>query len=1579
MTRKSKARYGLKRTYKLNPTVKALRNALMASVMAASIAPSVAVAAPPQYHVPINFQGFGAQIVNNFGDVSANAQNIGAAIVAISQDNNAAVYNEGILSVIVDAGLYNYYGDSALAAGIYVASLGDSTVYNTGGATVIANAINSGDAQAYGIAVGANYSNVGGIADVHNEGDLTVSANAQAGNANASGIYVQAFGDVSTYNSGDISISAYSVYGDVNANGLLADSDDGDVYVYNSGILTISAESVYGSASATGISVEAYDLASVVNVGDITVSASVSGIANIYTSTDTTANAYGIQALSDDFVSVNNSGNITLSVSNDLYLGTSTAMGIDVDGYNGATITNSGDIVITASSGGGAIAYGVYPGYDICGYFFCYITDAGTIDTVGIKAESDFGVTTINNSGDITITDLNPDGGFLGNLDSGDYLKGIQAFNNMGDVVVTNSGDIVLEGGKWDFGILAQTGTTIGTKSTYIYDYGYGNYGYYDLPYAFGGGDVSVVNTGNITITAGVTHPDGWLNYRASIGIAATTDVCGTNYYWLDDSTCGGDVSVVNTGELNITNTGSGGAVGIAAYASFLSSGDVYVGNSGDMNINGTEFATGISAKTDTGDAYVKNFGNLTLNTDASDREGRAVGIDAFSEEGAATVLNAGDIVSNGDISAGGIRAGSLVGDVMIANTGDIYAHSSLYYTFYSYYQGGYYALGGNAFGLRASTLTGIGSVQNSGDVDVYGVINAYGIINNSRYSSVYTLNTGDITVTNGDNDFAGNVYGIITQGSGFDEYYFGYNDGFTTVLNSGDITANGTELAVGIKATQGYGAVTIQNSGAIVVDSANRASRGIETTNAYGTTNILNIGDITVTAPGSAVAISAYSSGYGQQYYYGDIYIGNGGDLTASSEYSRATAIEAQSTYGSIEVRTYGNIEATSYTRAFGVDARTIYGDIQIVNYADVSAVGDTEFAAGLRAQTNYGDVAFYNGGSVSASAYSLAQGLVALSYYGNAIIFNSGDVTATSSDGYSQAVALRSGYSEGVSFLLNSNSGQITAGSGDYAVAISATGGDAIIYNEGMIAGSIITDNGYDVIANKYGGQIVLTDDVINLYGGYDEIYNDEYSTISMDNSTIDFGYGESLFVNDGELIVNGSNNLIDMGYSEGGRHLFLNYGNSIHMEDGDTDDALTIIGDFAGDGSIFVDVDGQSLSSDRLYIDGDVYAGTENVVDVNLLSIPNASDIVDGTTIPIVTVSGANAAGNFVLGDVAYQNNTLFTVDFDLVRETPTTDFSLAFEVTGLTTAGVMLSTISPAVQNLWFSSLGTMYQRQGAERNFNAETGKAEANGAAGAWVRLYGTNGSMSPDANRSNFGSEGSQDFALNTSGVEAGFGYSFNSAWTVGLLGGINKGDFNPTAGGKISIDGNTWGGYVTFIPGNGFYADLSYRDISYDGDTNFAGTQVQVDGSASGFSLEMGYGFKLQSGLEIEPQLQYSDLSVDLDDIDYTAGGFELTDGDAAQLRIGTAFRKAFNQDSGVWVPYGALSYIQNYDGSNNYLIGGALEGQVDTSGGSVLLELGTDARYGNFNFNAGVGWQDGGTYNSVLSGQLNVRYTW
>jgi outer membrane autotransporter protein len=496
----------------------------------------------------------------------------------------------------------------------------------------------------------------------------------------------------------------------------------------------------------------------------------------------------------------------------------------------------------------------------------------------------------------------------------------------------------------------------------------------------------------------------------------------------------------------------------------------------------------------------------------------------------------------------------------------------------------------------------------------------------------------------------------------------------------------------------------------------------------------------------------------------------------------------------------------------------------------------------------------------------------------------------------------------------------------------------------------------------------------------GGDDYIYNGEDGRIFMNGDSIELGGGDNLFVNEGKLYADGASNVINMGYSygEGGYSygLFVNNGSSIHMDDGAADDALTIIGDFTGSGDVNVDANGATLSSDRLYIEGDVLAGTANTVNVNLLSLPSAADMLAGETIDIVSVSGSSSASNFALGSVHTTDTALFTTDYSLVYGGG--DYALGFDVTGLSTAGILLSTAAPAVQNLWYGSLGTMYQRQGAERRFSAD-GSAEVEAAVGVWGRYYANDGAMKPDAERGNFGGGGGQNYDFSSNGLEIGVGYSFNEAWTIGVLAGTMEGDYKPEAGGKTDLDGNTIGAYLTYIHGNGFYADLSYRSFDFDGEVNNGSEVLDLNGDADGYSLEMGYGFKTESDLEIEPQLQYSSMSVSMDDVGYGSGDFELTDGDSSQFRLGVALRKSYQQDSGLWTPYAALSYVNISSASNSYVIGGALEGGVDTSGGSALLELGTDARYKAWVFNAGISMQDGGAYDFLFGGQLNVRYSW
>ena len=448
-----------------------------------------------------------------------------------------------------------------------------------------------------------------------------------------------------------------------------------------------------------------------------------------------------------------------------------------------------------------------------------------------------------------------------------------------------------------------------------------------------------------------------------------------------------------------------------------------------------------------------------------------------------------------------------------------------------------------------------------------------------------------------------------------------------------------------------------------------------------------------------------------------------------------------------------------------------------------------------------------------------------------------------------------------------------------------------------------------------------------------------------------------------------------------------VFTNNGSSIHMNDGVANDSLTIVGSFAGTGRIYVDANGTSMLADRLYIQGDVVTNTANVIDVFLAGQPSLADIIDGEEIDIVSVTGVSTAANFSLGVVTLNDDELFALSAQLnkhINYSGSNDlFSLGFTIDGLSGTGVAASSITPGVQSLWNQGVGTLFQREGSHREYK-ETGNggyvADYKGGAGVWMRGFSGSGGISPDASNNNFGAADNHNFDFDGSGIEFGLGYAFNNTWTVGLLGGTSDSTLKPDQGGRVKIDGNTFGGYLTYTPGNGFYADLSYRSLDFDGYGNGGGNDFDFEGKADGYSLELGYGYKTASGLVVEPQFQYSMVDVDLDNISYTNYDFVSTDGDSTQMRLGVALRKSFKTAKGnYWTPYGALSYLDESDGSNSYQIGGLLEGDVDTSGGSTLLEAGVSGRIGGVGISAGLNWRDGGAYDSVVGGQASIRYDW
>ena len=164
----------------------------------------------------------------------------------------------------------------------------------------------------------------------------------------------------------------------------------------------------------------------------------------------------------------------------------------------------------------------------------------------------------------------------------------------------------------------------------------------------------------------------------------------------------------------------------------------------------------------------------------------------------------------------------------------------------------------------------------------------------------------------------------------------------------------------------------------------------------------------------------------------------------------------------------------------------------------------------------------------------------------------------------------------------------------------------------------------------------------------------------------------------------------------------------------------------------------------------------------------------------------------------------------------------------------------------------------------------------------------------------------------------------------------------------------------------------------MSFDGNGQGGQSAFGFEGDADGFNLELGYGFKSSEGLIVEPQFQYSSVEVDMDPIAYHNSDYRLTDGDSSLIRLGAAVRKSYATSGGSFTPYGALSYLDELDGNNTYNIGGLI-GNVDTSGGSALVEAGVSGIFKGFGYSAGLNWRDGSAYDSVFGGQVSVRYDW
>jgi hypothetical protein len=1017
----------------------------------------------------IEAQGDDAATVVNTGTISASAT---AYAPADPEAGTEAVYGRayGIYAVGGDGGVIVDNQGSISAIGPYATGI---YAYDSGAAGIQIG--NSGDITATagnGFATGINaVTNVEASDITIVNGDTgVITANGMNG---ATGIVALATGtgsSASVDNAGDI-YAATSVYYSV-AEGIVA-SADGDASITNSGGITIG----YGDYAYGGLALAFAGDADVANTGTVEVNGGLS--------------AYGFVAASQNgYSGVTNSGSITVDSS------FGTAAGIDASSLAGTTVLNQGDINATASK----YAFGVMANSS---QGDTLVDNSGTIATdgkysFGVMAQSGDGNATVFNSGSVTgagkyaygavagssygdATIVNAEGGSLTGY-SADLLA-VGAFANDGDAgnaTIENAGELNGTGAGYAqiaYGAVVQTASGYGLVSNSGAISATNSYGAARgvIARSSAGGDVAVVNSGDISAVA--TGSGVYEGYYGTYVI--NTDVIGAYAY-----APGGTALVTNSGSIT-ASTGAGLADGV-----FASGAVADVVNSGSITADGYTWGAGIEAQGDDV-AFVTNIGDINASATAyapADPEagtdavyGHAYGIYATGGDGGVYVDNRGTIAATGPYASGVYAYGTGVGSIAISNRGDIDAT----------------AANGIANGINAVTnveYSGI-DIINRGDIAALGYNAASGIsaVAGGGGAGISLTNTGAINAVATDGKY-GNASGLVASG-----------DGDVEVLNSraGSIYASGA-YAYGALSLAFAGDSDVTNAGDIVVNSVGglyASGYGVVSSSQNGTAGATNTGSISVTTNALApIARGIDATGV-------DVEVVNRGAIEVfSGKYSRG--ISAVASAGDVDVRNTGSVYVGGANNkySYGVAGISTDGDVRITNGAGgtVGVYDSGSIAVGLLGTSVYDNVEIVNAGDVSALAdgASLAAGVYASSDNNDVTVVNRGTIGA---EALGSAIGVLSNIG-GDDELSVDNRGAITtsslAASGGVATGIegsSLAGGDVLLRNRGTIESTatgsdafgiagIVAGGGELTLANTASGSITATavdGDAVGLYG--------------------------------------------------------------------------------------------------------------------------------------------------------------------------------------------------------------------------------------------------------------------------------------------------------------------------------------------------------------------------------------------------------------------------------------------------------------------------------------------------------------
>lgn len=1573
--------------------------------------------------VNLTRQRYGSAYLINDGDIHAEATgNYATATGTLNlavRYGDATTTNTGTIEAVANGasggtatGLYNYAlvydaivdnsnvvgatatGDLAIAVGIY----NHAEIYGA------ATTVNSGDveAHAYGDALLARAAGVVSTAevasDVTNYGNVDVTATSVDGAATATGLYALSYQLSTVRNYGDVSADAQSANGDASAYGAFVFGGfSGIGLLINGGDLHAEASAGDGGTAYAAGGVVVADVASIFN--DVSMSATATA-GDGGTALATGARTYGLNS------AIYSYGDLSADAVADG--GLAQAIGANNFGYTSGVVYNAGNIVANAAADGGmAAAYGVYS----VGIFYAYASNVGTIAAEAVGDQSvAMGLVNASYWDAITVNDGSISAVAEGGLASyGEYEAVAFGVYNVATVynsILDNRGSINAAASattdiSGSYGFLVAK--SIGAQAMSVYGYG----------------ETGIVNSGSISATAETSqgYAGSWgavvlagvygsasIGNEGSISAYAKTDIGVADTTGAYVRSIAGTASVVNHGDIIANARAERGivnvsvnyadATGVQVFAPYGSS-EATVANYGNIGayasiLGGIGYATGVQAYSTYTSVNNAAGANITAIVDAELFGGAfALGVEAGGLY-SADVVNDGSITAYGHANAYSTHYGAaaaegifanagLQGDAMVVNNGDVtavaIAENSL-----SWAQGGAGASGIHAYAKYDATIVNAGDVIAIADAE-FGNVAAYGVIAHGKYSSHLVNEAGASIVASASagslagDQYAGRAFSFGTQtfGNGM-EYAVTYNAG--SIISHAVVTPDGTETPIGSIATafgssigynSGVAQGTVTNLGSI--EAVASADFGYAT--AYGTfvrtqydSAITNTGDILASASaagGNAFAVGTYAFSLHRTVSYncdptgyycdwvnpiidvdgGESLIDNSGAITAS--------VNALGGIG----YSYGAVALGAYAAG-------------ITNAGHISAGTDADdaLAVGVIANSFYGDATLQNSGVIGTMArgdIARASGAILRGYNG-AVVDNTGTIVAAAygADATATAVSMES---DGSNVL--TNTGTIAAFSDGTRIAISSGSGATSIANSGSITGAILTGDLDDSLDNA-AGSIWHAVGESDFGAGDDHIVN--HGTILMDDAVIRLGgYANgNTFDSFGTLAVSGAANVLDMH-----NPFAVNNNGVITFVDGAADDVLTIVGDFAGQGDIHVDVSGLNQSSDRLYIEGGVIEPTMQTLNVNLLDMPTTASM----SVPLVYVNGDSTADNFVLGNVGYGGGFLsldFSLNADIDASNATADvFSLGVAVTGLSDMGSLAATIAPGAQSLVNAQVGTWRQRMGVV----PEAGDVGLS----PWVRMFTDSGDVNPQ-HSSNFGPGGNFGFKQSNHGWELGLDARPTENFAVGVLFADSEGGQHLRAGaGSNRLDGKTFGLYGTLLA-NGFYVDVSQRWTGFDARLQSAAGTQTTEVSANAFNVEAGYTAWTVADIRVVPQAQYTRTEVsDISTLQIGQSTFVVDGGVSSRGRLGVAFDKTFESAGYTWTPYGSLNAVRELDGEYDYSVNGGLVGATSTEGTSAMVELGLGMRKGRLSITGGVNWIDGGAVQSFMGGQLAMRYSW